>query len=279
MKKYISITLITISFVVIFGYQISREDKLYIPVSNDNSDIIDLTVESKKLNNYWRYQALQSLTNTDPQYDKETKYNFGNIDNVLIGTYRSDTRESQGGILMLKQLPENKFSLFWEIKSHFFYTPAIQKKEYKDITGDGIKELITISYSEYVAGNNIAYQYWIFTLDPETKTYKVLNPIYDDKGERLEITDFENTSVFNPLKLNRFQTPSFIDSVIKDLDGDGVYEIIITNPVLEDFLLIPYPKDIEGKDTRLGYKQIWKWDGNKYYIWKQEYIKDKSETY
>jgi hypothetical protein len=70
---------------------------------------------------------------------------------------------------------------------------------------------------------------------------------------------------------NRWQSspknPSDAFNVVQDVDQDGVSEIVIHTPALEALDLLPPSPEMTGKGRNIA--QIYKWDGSKYYLWKE----------
>jgi hypothetical protein len=148
-----------------------------------SGEIIDLTkIDPNTQRN--RFQLLRSMTDLDKEYFAQNQsYYLDDSDpssKVLIGTYGADELGKEGGIIMLKQLPNGKYSIYWEITSPMFYSSANPRKELKDINGDGLKELITYWNNNTLGDNqHLVTEFWILTLNPKDGTYRVLNPVID----------------------------------------------------------------------------------------------------
>ncbi len=256
MKKIIIIGLIAFIFGSMVIWYTSTK-KIVTPQVEEVLDLSKLEVESTRTDllnevageNY-SYSNTYLLDDNDPST------------RVTIGAYtRYGIRANPGGIIMLKRLPNGKDSIFWEIISPYFRggEPAILFV--KDINNDGLKEIVTVwrgdrlgdNFSE--RGEFTQFFYWILTVDPHKKTYKVLNPITDEDSKSPTNFNFEQLdpsknyyNKFNALLSYGIDT----ENIIKDIDNDGISEIIID--------------DYDSKKT-------YKWNGKEYYLWKEEVVK------
>ncbi|MEK7621970.1 MAG: hypothetical protein AAB415_02210 [Patescibacteria group bacterium] len=269
-KKRVIILLILIA-VIILGYA-KREEKL-LPI---REEIVDLSnVPKEKRDN--RYRLLKNMTETErDSYEKNQSYFLDDNDlstKVIIGIYKAEDYGANGGIIMLKKLSDGQFSIYWEIKSPFLWKPELSIKEVRDINNNGLKELII--YSEGgVLYRNIEEEYndrefWVISLNPKSKTYKVLNQIVDE--EKNLVRDFDFSHKYPNKVWNRFyflmkRYDEFPD-LFQDKDNDGIPEIILINPALENFDLIPTSPDMIDKGRQ--YTQIYKWNGSEYSLWKE----------
>ncbi|MEK7552803.1 MAG: hypothetical protein AAB505_01710, partial [Patescibacteria group bacterium] len=247
-----------------------------VEVNTFTNRIVDLSnIPPEKRSN--RYRLLKSMTETKRDfYEKNQTYLLDDNNpptRVTIGVYKADDYGEKGGIIMLKHLTNNQYYIYWEINSPFLWKPEQLIKEVRDINNDGLKELVI--YSEGGAlYRNIEEEYndkefWIISLDPKIKTYKVLNPIVGKKKDSTRDFNFEHTDS-DVTSWNRFyflmkRYDKFPD-LFQDKDGDGILEVIIIDPALENLGLIPTSPDMVGKGR---YTQIYKWSGVEYYLWKE----------
>lgn len=230
-------------------------------------DISDIPIQERGS----RYRLLEAMTQSDKvSYAKDQTFLLDESDptsKVIIGSYKADDFGQNGGIIMLKELSNGGYSIYWEITSPMFWGPTMPKKLLQDINGDGAKELITYWGSNLSSNQDTVTEYWIMTLGTSNKKYRVLNPVID-KDKNI-LTDF-NLASANPEKgiyFNRFQTNSLKTDILQDIDKDGVPEIVINTPALEYFDVVAPSPEMSGKGRK--YNQIYKWDGSKYFLWKE----------
>lgn len=176
---------------------------------------------------------------------------------VTIGTYNTeyhDGKRYHGGIIMLKRLPDGKDSIYWEITSpllNFGGGPLSGIVGVKDINNDGLKEILA-AFSEFTDSSQVLQTaYWIISVNPHTKTYKVLNVVTDrnkniDKDFNFEHPDLSkgytnNFEVFLPVN------GTIPNDIIQDIDHDGVSEIVIDH---------------------FTSQETYKYNGTEYYLWK-----------
>ncbi len=259
MKKLLLISFLIIAVVLIaYAYQhAAREAKL---------EIVDLA----RLPSGERKTLLEYMTTLDRDgYDQRHAFQLDDKDpstKVVIGTYRIDD-EKPGGIIMLKRLPNGQDAIYWEIASPLLtdLSPSIQPV--RDINGDGFKEIVILWNGPF---DLMHVTCWIITIDPRTKTYKVLNNVIDEKKNLETDLNFEHP---DPSKqhLNRFQVilrgSADIRDLIRDIDNDGIAEIVLTYPALEWLGDVRLPQGI----TTNEFTQIYKWDAAKreYFLWKE----------
>ncbi len=268
MKQNIFVILLFVTTIVGF-YVVGVQDQSPA-IQEKEEDVIDLSkisVDERKRHSN-RYSLLTYMTETDTEnYLKNQTYFLDDNDpstKVIIGTYGADDYGDDGGIIMLRHLPDGRFSLYWEITSPMLWAPAYPRKIVEDINGDGLKELVT-RWGSYLndARDVQITEYWIFTLNPHNKTYRLLNPIIDK--ERNEIKNFNFSDSIGGEYINRFQTNGIVPDVVQDIDNDGISEIVIKQPA-ENMLLFGRPPEISGMGPRV---HIHKWNGSEYYLWKE----------
>ncbi len=271
MKKILFISLViilSISGVLAYRQFTNRQEKL---------EIVDLT----KIERGERWNLLDEMTGINREaYDRGHTFQLDDkdpISRVVVGSYQPDYQnEKPGGIILLKRLPDGKDAIYWEITSPLFGGlgggggGGGGGRIIDDINNDGMKEIIT---SWKGARERIDYNemYWILSLDPKTKTYKVLNNIVDKDKNVIHDFNFEHPNPPYWQYLNRFQTNNagegHQEDLIQDLDHDGISEIVVQNPGLEWF------GDIRRSATipTDRFTQIYKWDSVKkeYYLWKE----------
>ena len=211
-----------------------------------------------------RWDLLRRMTFNNPPYDETRKYydehqTFQLDDQdpstkVVIGVYNVDYENKKpGGIIMLQRLPDGKDAIYWEITSPLFAGDGASPVQLvKDINNDGLKEIVTAwgfnGISEYDH-----FFYWILTVDPHTKTYKVLNPITGKDGKPIPDFNFEHTNL-SWMDINKFEVyltgTADVREVVRDINNDGISEIIA---------------------GYLDSRRIYKWNATKkeYYLWKQ----------
>lgn len=277
MKKKILFIIIFLTILVIF---LSLKDKKSI---YSQGKIVDLSSQIEDYEKNRERQGLLIYTTqipTDKFYESAVFNGSGGIfqldknnseSRMLLTSYSTDfgvkinDPQYPGGFLMIKRLPSGKDSIFWEITSTLFGkgSAAYPIQVVEDINKDGSIDVI-VPWHGGVDDNDS--EFWIFSLDLENKKYKILNVVVDEKGSVIKDFDFEHP---DPTKkyLNRFQSHDGQSSrqILKDFEGDGIYEIVIKKPVLERYSSLPLPNNI----STFNFTQIYKWNGVEYYLWKE----------
>ncbi len=221
-------------------------------------EIVDLS----KIERGTRWNLLDEMTGINRKsFDEHQTFLLDDKDpstKVVIGVYKVDYESKKpGGIIMLKRLPNGKDAIYWEIASPMLIGDSSRVQAVQDINGDGLKEIIT--ESDW-GGRPNGYDYttfWILSLDPKTKTYKVLNTMTDEHHNVETDFNFEHPNPPHPFShLNQLevdlQGTAGVDMSFQDMDSDGVMEIVIR---------YPYSPSIPSL--------LYKWDGARYFFWKQ----------
>lgn len=294
MKKILLIGLIVFVLIGIVIWRVSLQKVIPGQVPTETQHKTEEVVDLSKIQRGGRYDLLEYMTKIARKGNDE--HNTFLLDDndpsskVVIGTYRSEYEDNgkkiPGGIIMLKRLPDGKDSIYWEITSPLFEAGGHLGFAFiKDINNDGIKEIVA-SWSDTI-DLQMRTSYWIISVNPHTKTYKVLN-VFVDKDKNVQHDfDFEHP---DPSKeyLNRFDAYGFASIgakttiTITDVDGDGLAEIVIINPSLERFSSefvgrhISLPDNIKKLPFSQTdwFTQTYKWNGKEYYLWKEQIQKD-----
>lgn len=280
MKKNIIISIVAVLIaIVLWRMPLHKRVPPEIPtvIYSGTEKVLDLSkLEPGMDRSYLLTQMVQNYSNNSKVFlldDKDISTK------IRVGAYKTQYRNGKkipGGIVMLKRLPDGKDSIYWEITSPLFESEGLSKIWFvKDINNDGIKEIVT-SWSNTI-DLETRISYWIISVDPHTKTYKVLN-VFVDKDKNIQRgLNFEHPDISKEF-LNRFDTYGSasigIGKILKDLDSDGLDEIIITNPSLERFGTVRWPDYVYNQkltfDKLKTFTQTYKWNGKEYYLWKEE---------
>ena len=138
----------------------------------------------------------------------------------------------------------NQDKLVWE-NSTFFRSPRVSLQ---DLTGDNIMEIVSISYG---SGNSYSCGLYVYKWQESDNSFALITPagkisLCYTKGVNGEMGE------------------------LKDIDNDGVYEII-------DFTVEPVDLG-EGKRSYKKVKVIYKFNGKEYYPWDKEEL-DQSDNF
>jgi hypothetical protein len=154
--------------------------------------------------------------------------------------FRDDAR---GGGIIVFGVKDNQPKPIWESKEIITLTMP-EVLEVRDITGDKKVEIISTWSDGKVS---ILYLYsW------DGKTFKYITPLKKSESK------YAPPNSYSPI----FGTNRG-DIQVKDLDGDSIDEVIISGGVTRDEI---------GNEIPIESERIYKWNGNEYYLWKEEKI-------
>lgn len=163
----------------------------------------------------------------------------------IIVTYYSpqyyfipEEKEHNGGIMVFKISDDGNVKKFWESPDENITLP-IPSIEVRDITGDGKSEIITM-WSNGKFENLYIYSW--------------------TGSSFVSITPFGETSIISIFNARDGEIE------IKDIDDDRIEEILLIRRKILGFdeeLLEPITE---------SYRETYKWNGQEYYLWKEEKI-------
>ncbi len=199
----------------------------------DRQNRIDHVLATKG-KDYRRY----SLTKDSP---KNLIITYYQIDLKNLHAEDVALRRHQQGILVFKEKESGEIKLLWESNDYISQTRPIIGVY--DLTGDGVNEILTL-------WQNGKYEdLYIYKWDGNG--FDMISPYYDSKWSDGVI---RKAFAFNAR-----------DSEMKifDVDKDGIPEIIQSNNII-----IRTQED--GFDLTKEVFHAYKWNGSKYYLWKEQ---------
>ena len=170
--------------------------------------------------------------------------------NIIVTFYQpyfpSPLKEDQTGGILVFEVDNSQVKKIWESDDIITLTrPVI---DVRDVTGDGKTEILAFWSDGKV---DILYIYsW------NGKSFDYITPI--QKVESKYAPENLYAPIFGVYKGN---------IQIKDLDGDNVEEVIISGGTTRDEV---------GNEILLQSEIIYKWNGHRYYLWKEEKIGDET---
>ncbi|MBI3589383.1 MAG: hypothetical protein HY093_03160 [Candidatus Liptonbacteria bacterium] len=244
--KKIFTRLLVVIGVILVGFYLSRNANLYTNPNDGN----------KKTQ---REKIILSITEKKGEGFNKYKLTSKGDENVIVIPYKEkfNLQEWYGGIMVIQNYQSGSPRVLWEIKSEAF-KDIPQKLEVRDINNDGNNEIL----SWWSAGARLdANILWIFTWTGNNFT-DMTPLIYQDKKVKDEDANIPKfyESIFSGREVD-----------VKDLNSDGVNEILVTN-------LIPTKVDSSQPYTSsilesMKIVKIYKWNGHEYYLWKEEKLK------
>jgi hypothetical protein len=179
------------------------------------------------------------IINNRKLYFTSYKSHAGNHFNVATGEW-----DGRAGIILFE---ENNQTLeeFWESSDDILMICHSTPIKFLDLNSDNVKEIII---TESSCARNWAY--YIYEWKKEDNTFKLITPLSDDGR--------------GPVVGGFFQ----------DIDADGIDEIV--NKWEEDpYYLLALDIEDDRYFLRNERQQIYKYDGDKYVLWKDEIIREK----
>jgi len=255
-KKIFYLIIILLAFLVLAFLFINQQPSEVPEISEDDQNGQEIPEETPVLSN--RDIAIKEVLENPDEVVQRTEINgetylLTGYDDTFYGESRKENKPGWefGGIIVFK-LENDKPVMFWESEENINQgRPAY----FGDINNDGISEIVW-DYYLGVTGRDSCFYVYKFTGD----RFKVVTPIKTIEG---------TTPSGITLKYNRTLIGG--DSgltYMKDIDNDGVPEIIMgsfTGAIIGD--------DIGGRAKDI---KIYKYDGDKYYLWKEETVKASS---
>jgi hypothetical protein len=235
---YIIIILVFLTFIFFIINYFEQNKNNQEPSNNSNGGT---SVEESNLSN--RDVAIkEALANPDKlpraEINGET-YLLTGYDDVFYGKSRKENKPGwkDGGIIVFK-LINNESTFFWESKEIINQgRPA----RFQDINSDGIKEIVWEYYLGVTGRDNCFYVYKF-----ENSGFELITPL-------LTTTPSGSTWNYNTTLLCGDSGLTQME----DIDNDGVQEITVGD------WIGAIGDNAGGKDIK-----IYKYDGDKYYLWK-----------
>jgi hypothetical protein len=252
-KKIFYLIIILLALLIPIFLFINWQSPEIPKIADDSKDVQETPQEIPALSN--RDIAIKEVLENPDKIVRRTEINgetyfLTGYDDVFYGdNSKKENKPGQkfGGLIVFK-LENGKPVFFWESNE---YINVGRVGGFVDINNDGISEIVW-EYDLGVTGRNNCFYIYKFVND----RFGLITP-----AKTIELI----TPSGGTLKYNR--TLLCGDSALtymKDIDNDGIPEIMVgefTNAIIGD--------DIGGraKDIR-----IYKYDGDKYYLWKEEKI-------
>lgn len=154
--------------------------------------------------------------------------------------FRNDTK---GGGIMIFEIKEKQPKIIWESTEYITLTMP-ETLDVKDITNDKRVEIISTWSDGKVS---ILYLYsW------NGEIFEYITPL------KKSTSKYAPTNSYSPIfGISRG------DIQIKDLDGDNIYEVIISGGTTRDEM---------GNEVPIDSETIYKWNGEEYYLWEEELV-------
>lgn len=279
-KKEILIVLvivIVISAAVFFDLDILSREKVELI----EEDIVstekrpEITIAGKKIeyiNNSTRDSILADIQETGGEGYEKYSIRVGGPNNYIMLAYKPLFSEDNfGGIVVIETQKDKEPQIVWETTSILFGDRKT-KFEVRDINEDGVNEILSWWLT------NIYESLFVFTFDGAK--YILLNPmrnIYENfPGGKDEIITGIDLNAYSPdfnIGENEFSGGYALGGLkvlVKDVDDDYVEEVLVENlNVIESDPNLAGPEQLKIIASEKLTK-IYKWDGNEYYLWKEE---------
>lgn len=206
--------------------------------NNPNQGEVKISFREEALNKFYGNPEQSLLLRINNREFRIVSYQSGNP-NGRPYNYQ-DVPKFRGGVTFLEK-KNDKWEIFWE--SSEAIDTCCPSVDLRDLTNDGVEEIIVTVIGP--TGENIAYYIYQW----RDGIFKIISPVR-------EITTTIGT--FKDTEIGGYPAE------IKDIDGDNIYEVIVEYE--DNISSDPYsPKYV-------NYRQIYKYNGEQYYLWKEEKV-------
>jgi len=221
-------------------FNIDKIDNSIIPDTNQN--ILTDLEPALSFNQTTRDNAMRHIEWSYRNNKPYEQFNFieGQEKEFVVDSYQLKTIDQDGNIidddsgLMIFKIIDNTPQLVWELSST--HSGAFFGNVIRDITGDGVKEIIA-SWND-----GKSETLYIISYDTNAQIFYVISPTHGI------FSDFAGASG---------------DININDLDNDGIPEITLSDH--RNGVMDSKTYDFKYDIVYVAYK----WDGKRYFLWKE----------
>jgi len=240
-KYIILLIIIVLAIALIYLFNINKKpiDQGQNQNTTPSENGKNISIRDKMINSFYDNYELGKTLKVGDREFRVISYGAGEGN-------RMEEPKSSGGIIAFEREKE-KWEIFWE--SSEFFSESFPDIEIRDLTNDKIDEMILKNTS--LSGRNLGLA------------------VYTWRNGKFEIVTRTREVITSIGKYVSLDLGGDVDKTkIEDIDGDNIYEIIIGYKWQE----------MSGAPVE-EYQQIYKYDGDKYYLWKEEKIGEEKSEY
>lgn len=251
------------TLLIIFVFWFYQKNNKISDNEKPQKNIEVIYTNGENLNNikdeYKKSAILKALTYFDKNQEYFKTFNLPNGMKLYSTSYDGIKHDNiLDGLIIVNQIGDKKYQILFEALNNF--GSLMGENVFKDLTGDGLPEIIT-NWAGACAGENYI---WFYTMKDDT--FIPLN--------------FTENKIEPRNRLVTFGYEEFKDQ-IKDIDNDGVFELILKKREFlnnnkkkeeQNYLAKDYTDiDCRFNESDLKYlTKTYKWNGTEYFLWKEQ---------